>query len=213
MRRPMRTPSPRRRAGRRSAPRPSDAARAPLADAPAARRDAGRCRAPGRAGGRAPIERRRRQRPGRSRRARDRGRGRRRAEPAAASPAVPAPEPATIDWSRFAAADGSGAAKPVERTPATQSAVRVRAPLLDRLVNQAGEVSITRSRIEAERRPDQAARSADLTEQPGAPARASCATSSCRPKSQMQLAAARPRRRRRRRSIRSSSTASRASRN
>ena len=30
-----------------------------------------------------------------------------------------------------------------------QSAVRVRAPLLDRLVNQAGEVSITRSRIES----------------------------------------------------------------
>ncbi len=33
---------------------------------------------------------------------------------------------------------------------ASQSAVRVRAPLLDRLVNQAGEVSITRSRIESE---------------------------------------------------------------
>ena len=40
-------------------------------------------------------------------------------------------------------------ARPVERTLATQSAVRVRAPLLDRLVNQAGEVSITRSRIES----------------------------------------------------------------
>ena len=33
---------------------------------------------------------------------------------------------------------------------AAQTAVRVRAPLLDRLVNQAGEVSITRSRIESE---------------------------------------------------------------
>ena len=62
--------------------------------------------------------------------------------------AVPAAEPASIDWSRFAR-EGSGTAKPVERTLATQSAVRVRAPLLDRLVNQAGEVSITRSRIES----------------------------------------------------------------
>ncbi|HEY9239215.1 MAG TPA: response regulator, partial [Burkholderiaceae bacterium] len=35
-----------------------------------------------------------------------------------------------------------------ERAQSAQSAVRVRAPLLDRLVNQAGEVSITRSRIE-----------------------------------------------------------------
>ena len=34
--------------------------------------------------------------------------------------------------------------------PASPSAVRVRAPLLDRMVNQAGEVSITRTRIEAE---------------------------------------------------------------
>ena len=34
------------------------------------------------------------------------------------------------------------------RAQGAQSAVRVRAPLLDRLVNQAGEVSITRSRIE-----------------------------------------------------------------
>ena len=41
-------------------------------------------------------------------------------------------------------------AKPAERAQVlTQSAVRVRAPLLDRLVNQAGEVSITRSRIES----------------------------------------------------------------
>ena len=37
-----------------------------------------------------------------------------------------------------------------ERGTTSQSAVRVRAPLLDRLVNQAGEVSITRSRIEAD---------------------------------------------------------------
>jgi chemosensory pili system protein ChpA (sensor histidine kinase/response regulator) len=67
-----------------------------------------------------------------------------------AAPA-PAAELATIDWSRFARNDAHApqAAKPAERATATaQSAVRVRAPLLDRLVNQAGEVSITRSRIE-----------------------------------------------------------------
>src|SRR5207237_8135765 len=37
-----------------------------------------------------------------------------------------------------------------DRGAASQAAVRVRAPLLDRLVNQAGEVAITRSRIEVE---------------------------------------------------------------
>jgi chemosensory pili system protein ChpA (sensor histidine kinase/response regulator) len=80
--------------------------------------------------------------------ARERGRGRgTRTQPAPLA-AVPAAEPASIDWSRFAR-QGSGTVKPVERTLATQSAVRVRAPLLDRLVNQAGEVSITRSRIES----------------------------------------------------------------
>ena len=75
----------------------------------------------------------------------------------AAAPASPAAsaagasEPATIDWSRFTQASGAaaGAAKPAERGTTSQSAVRVRAPLLDRLVNQAGEVSITRSRIES----------------------------------------------------------------
>ena len=53
-----------------------------------------------------------------------------------------------IDWSRFSLAE-PGARKTPERTQGTQSAVRVRAPLLDRLVNLAGEVSITRSRIDA----------------------------------------------------------------
>ena len=58
-------------------------------------------------------------------------------------------EPSPIDWSRFTL--GGAAPKRVsERAQgAAQSAVRVRAPLLDRLVNQAGEVSITRSRIES----------------------------------------------------------------
>ena len=57
---------------------------------------------------------------------------------------------ADIDWSRFSA-DGLGveALAMAVIAPST-SAVRVRAPLLDRLVNQAGEVSITRSRIAAD---------------------------------------------------------------
>ncbi len=54
-----------------------------------------------------------------------------------------------IDWSQFASSIGAKAA-PERFQSVTQSAVRVRAPLLDRLVNQAGEVSITRSRIETE---------------------------------------------------------------
>ena len=68
----------------------------------------------------------------------------------ATAPSEPVPLAATapIDWSRFARR-ASTAPKPSDRNlAASQSAVRVRAPLLDRLVNQAGEVSITRSRIE-----------------------------------------------------------------
>ena len=77
----------------------------------------------------------------------------------AALPAAPAAPPVrasgvdgsgAIDWSRFANS-GAAAKVPAERaTAAAQSAVRVRAPLLDRLVNQAGEVSIARTRIETE---------------------------------------------------------------
>ena len=82
-------------------------------------------------------------------RERSRGRGRGAKAPARSGAAAndPVVEAATIDWGRFAR--GPAASRPVERTLATQSAVRVRAPLLDRLVNQAGEVSITRSRIES----------------------------------------------------------------
>ncbi len=57
-----------------------------------------------------------------------------------------------IDWSRFAAA-GEGStvsAEPTNTATSSQSAVRVRSQLLDRLVSHAGEVSITRSRIEAD---------------------------------------------------------------
>ncbi len=81
---------------------------------------------------------------------RERGRGRGRGAKSLARPGAaanePKAEPTMIDWGRFERT--AGAVRPVERTLATQSAVRVRAPLLDRLVNQAGEVSITRSRIE-----------------------------------------------------------------
>ncbi|HEY0856952.1 MAG TPA: Hpt domain-containing protein, partial [Albitalea sp.] len=55
-----------------------------------------------------------------------------------------------IDWSRFSGQAAAPKQPAAERGTASQSAVRVRAPLLDRLVNQAGEVSITRSRIEVE---------------------------------------------------------------
>jgi chemosensory pili system protein ChpA (sensor histidine kinase/response regulator) len=54
-----------------------------------------------------------------------------------------------IDWSRFS--HGPAVPLPMPDKPAASTAaVRVRAPLLDRLVNQAGEVSITRARIESD---------------------------------------------------------------
>jgi chemosensory pili system protein ChpA (sensor histidine kinase/response regulator) len=67
--------------------------------------------------------------------------------PSTAPHAAPPTQLAEIDWSRFALG-GPVVRKATDRSQSTQSAVRVRAPLLDRLVNQAGEVSITRSRIE-----------------------------------------------------------------
>ena len=51
-----------------------------------------------------------------------------------------------IDWSRFEGIEAPELPRAAVASNAT-SAVRVRAPLLDRLVNQAGEVSITRTRI------------------------------------------------------------------
>ncbi|HEV7915568.1 MAG TPA: Hpt domain-containing protein [Albitalea sp.] len=67
--------------------------------------------------------------------------------PAASLVALNLPE---IDWSRFSGHTALPKQVAVDRANAAHSAVRVRAPLLDRLVNQAGEVSITRSRIEVE---------------------------------------------------------------
>ncbi|MCK6431503.1 MAG: Hpt domain-containing protein [Burkholderiaceae bacterium] len=74
---------------------------------------------------------------------------------APSSQPTPAPEPIVvreIDWSRFDRAAVAAAAGDAPRGTAAAHAatVRVRAPLLDRLVNHAGEVSITRSRIESD---------------------------------------------------------------
>ncbi len=74
-------------------------------------------------------------------------------EPQSPAPAaVPSDTSSSIDWQRFAGADPSvdRRADDRQRPGATAGSVRVRAPLLDRLVNHAGEVSIARSRIENE---------------------------------------------------------------
>ncbi|MCE2914547.1 MAG: Hpt domain-containing protein [Rubrivivax sp.] len=68
--------------------------------------------------------------------------------PGRAESAVPLELPG-IDWARFMAGDVQPPAAP-ERVAASAAAVRVRAALLDRMVNQAGEVSITRARIDAD---------------------------------------------------------------
>ncbi|MCK6425093.1 MAG: Hpt domain-containing protein [Burkholderiaceae bacterium] len=60
------------------------------------------------------------------------------------------PADGSIDWSRFLGSLPSSRQVAVDRSPASTQPVRVRAPLLDRLVNLAGEVSITRTRLEAE---------------------------------------------------------------
>ncbi|MBS0433986.1 MAG: Hpt domain-containing protein [Proteobacteria bacterium] len=76
------------------------------------------------------------------------------AEPEAAAAPTPheaaATQLAPFDWSRFALGGATARVVADKSQSAAQTAVRVRAPLLDRLVNQAGEVSITRSRIESE---------------------------------------------------------------
>jgi chemosensory pili system protein ChpA (sensor histidine kinase/response regulator) len=54
-----------------------------------------------------------------------------------------------VDWARFTPGD-SRAAVASERPAPSGAVVRVRAGLLDRLVNDAGEVSITRARIDAD---------------------------------------------------------------
>jgi chemosensory pili system protein ChpA (sensor histidine kinase/response regulator) len=75
------------------------------------------------------------------------------AEPAKAAPQRPSTA-APIDWGRFQdvspAAPKAAAGQRATLPAASHASVRVRAPLLDRLVNHAGEVSITRSRIESD---------------------------------------------------------------
>ncbi|MCZ2291727.1 MAG: response regulator, partial [Burkholderiales bacterium] len=84
------------------------------------------------------------------------------AEAAAGQGAAP-----EIDWSRFPSQGTVTAAAPAPagdaRPAGTSPAVRVRASLLDRMVNQAGEVSITRERIDSEMRQLQGAIN-DLTD-------------------------------------------------
>ncbi len=64
---------------------------------------------------------------------------------------VPVP-PVAIDWARFAMRASAGPTTTRALAPQAHAvgAVRVKAALLDRLVNHAGEVSITRSRIDAD---------------------------------------------------------------
>jgi chemosensory pili system protein ChpA (sensor histidine kinase/response regulator) len=59
-----------------------------------------------------------------------------------------APGADAFDWSRLPSAPAGSS--PAERTPVNTQPVRVRIQLLDRLVNLAGEVSITRARLESE---------------------------------------------------------------
>lgn len=69
------------------------------------------------------------------------------AEPAPALALAPAAE---IDWARFSTTAPAAAAQPERAAPGTTGVVRVRGGLLDRMVNQAGEVSIARARIETD---------------------------------------------------------------
>lgn len=74
--------------------------------------------------------------------------------PVAKPKAAPVAPTKDVDWSRFtgqADASAAAAATPDNKPgAASTAAVRVRGALLERLVNHAGEVSITRSRIESE---------------------------------------------------------------
>ncbi len=69
----------------------------------------------------------------------------------AAAP-VAAEPPRAIDWERFVLSPAQSVQAedaPADAVAHAAATVRVRAPLLDRLVNQAGEISITRARIES----------------------------------------------------------------
>lgn len=74
--------------------------------------------------------------------------------PAVVARAIPVEAPsrvaAGIDWAQFTSGPVATPLPSGERLSGSSHAVRVRAQLLDRLVNQAGEVSITRARLESE---------------------------------------------------------------
>ena len=72
------------------------------------------------------------------------------AETAPDGAAEPAQAVVAIDWNRFHAGTAEPVAPAERPAPAGPAVVRVRGGLLDRLVNQAGEVSITRARIDAD---------------------------------------------------------------
>lgn len=57
---------------------------------------------------------------------------------------------AAVDWTRFMRNTPSDVAVAASHTDTSNATVRVKAQLLDRLVSQAGEVGITRARIEAD---------------------------------------------------------------
>ncbi|WP_200378069.1 Hpt domain-containing protein [Rubrivivax gelatinosus] len=64
------------------------------------------------------------------------------------TPPLPEEPAAEIDWSRFATGAAAVAPPPERAAPAAAAVVRVRGSLLDRMVNQAGEVSIARARLD-----------------------------------------------------------------
>jgi chemosensory pili system protein ChpA (sensor histidine kinase/response regulator) len=72
------------------------------------------------------------------------------APPAPVAKAVPVAPTKDVDWSRFNTDPAAAAVAVADKPAASTAAVRVRGALLERLVNHAGEVSITRSRIESE---------------------------------------------------------------
>jgi len=71
-------------------------------------------------------------------------------QPAPEAAPPPAPQVVPIDWGRFHDARVVAPPLPERVAPSASAAVRVRSGLLDRLVNHAGEVSITRARIDSD---------------------------------------------------------------
>ena len=66
------------------------------------------------------------------------------------APALPAAATRRVDWSRLGSARHAQAAAAAAAPEVGSGSVRVRAPLLDRMVSHAGEVGIARARIETD---------------------------------------------------------------